>query len=190
MRKRIVTIALAMFLMSCVGYAQPKSDKDNPQPPRRQPTHHWIDKDAQSHHEHDKGDRYHNSESRDRFDREERSEHHRDGDNRDHHRDEWDRHERDVRFHHESGKDEKYQHGTDRDRSEKEERSHFQSNNRSNLTPPNAPMPKPLIPAPGLFETPGANVGVISNSNAAEMLTSSDMSRVVDAFLGMTSLLR
>ena len=186
MRKRIVTIALAMFLMSCVGYAQPKSDKDNPQPPRRQPTHHWIDKDAQSHHEHDKGDRYHNSESRDRFDREERSEHHRDGDDRYHHRGERDRHEGDERFHHDPDKDDQYRHRTDKDKNDKDERSQFQSHHRDNLTPPTPPAPSPLNPVPGYKSRPGS---IVSNANPADMLSSSEMPQVINDFLNMSSLL-
>ena len=169
MRKMIVSVTLAMLLMSCAGYAHPQSDKDHHPHSRHQSTHHRAGNDTPPNHRADRDIRDHNRENHDKYEWVEGSPHHP---------------KRDGRYHHYRERpddNDQVHHGPDKD-----ERIQFQFRHRGELTPPTSPGANPVTPAPSFSNSPGSN----GSSDVSSVQAFSDYTKIFEAFLGVASQLR
>ena len=180
MRKIVVSITLAILLMSCIGYAQPRDGRDSRQPPPIPPPKH-------------RSDQVNHSPSQP------------DGDKHTQPRTESGRSDRETRSQNQSPPQSRPDRN-DRvqpppDRAERPQvqpppnqplpnnvQNQFPPNNRGNLMPPVLPGPNPVTPAPNFPNSPGSDGSYIENSNSNGGQKLNDIVSIVDQFLNFSSL--
>ena len=195
MRKKAVSITLAVFLISCVGYAQPRDGRDNRQPPQNLPPQHRSDrmdrsqprpegdKHTQTRNERGRGDReVHSSNPMPPQSRPDRSERVQPPP---------ERAERPrVQPPPNQPPPSQVQNQPFVNPAVREDVSSLPPQERGNLRPPTAPAPLPVTPAPSITNSPGSDVSYTENSNANGGQAISDIVSIVDQFLSFSSFFR